>query len=726
MIALVHAVQSNLNDLINPILLGKVPEKSVLERDIEIENLIPLAKREGNRKKPIYEMHKWWARRLGINSRTLLIAATTPSSRHDITVWRELYGHHKPSDLVVLDPFMGGGTSLVEAAKLGAHVLGNDIDPMAWFVTKKELDEWSEYHFKRELNWISESIAEKLRSYYKTKDEDGEFRDVIYCFWVEIIPCPHCHAYFEGHVHYYLRDDHEHYQTRRRVAFCKKCHAIKELTGDERSFTCEICGISTDCDKGPMSDRRYTCPSCGKSGLLREIYPLEEPLEKKLFALEYVNAEGDRSYKRADDADVAQYERAAKDLKALRKDLPIPSDKIPSKNRLDTRPIIFGYKRYHQMFNDRQLLCLGLILKEIQKIADRNTREYFLLAFSDCLAANNWFCSYAFGYRKLTPLFGIHSYRRISRPVEGNVWGSKRGRGTFINTVEKIIRGKGFGQCSWELDMSERKPKRVETMEVCNVRSNPGYRSDDGGGPRAVVKNGDSRDLSWILDQSVDIILTDPPYYDNLPYSEMSDFYYVWLKDIVEWPTEVRSHSPMSESLVVNPDNNGRDHERFIQGLTEVFAECHRVLKPDGLMVFTYHHKRANAWMALAEAIKLSGFNVVNVFPMLSEGKSGFHSFDGSLKWDEVMVCRPVERTQLKQFIGKGLKERIDVKVNAWTERLNSSNAAMGKSDQISLHMGMTAAYITRTNVQAHEIKMLFQQLYEASGDDPTTTGEGR
>jgi adenine-specific DNA methylase len=691
--------------------LEEVPERSMIERDLDTMFLLPMARNEGNRKKPIYEMHKWWARRLGINFRTFLIASTLPSNKHDVSLGTDYYSHHDPSDITVLDPFMGGGTSLVEAAKLGARVLGNDIDPMAWFITKKEMDAWDEFDFKREFTWMNENLAEKLRSYFKTKDEQGNLVDVTYYFWVEIIPCPHCGTDFEGHIHYFLCDDGPHYTERRRVAFCHNCHAIREVQDGENGFDCTVCGAHTDCYDGPMGDQRYHCPMCGQRGSIKELYPRKKPFNKKLFALEYVDVDGKPQYKRADEFDIELYNKAKKDLRRLRKTLLIPKARIPTRCRLDKRPINFGYHRYEQMFNDRQLLCLGLILNEIVKISDQNTREFMLLAFSDSLAANNWFCSYAFGYRKMTPLFGIHSYRKILRPVEGNVWGSERGRGSFSNCVQKIIKGKRFGEKTWEYEVTGKEPKKIWTAETCNilqtiVPDSNGTTED----PRAIIRCGNSKNLSWIKAHSVDIILTDPPYYDNLPYSEMADFYYVWLKDIVQWPSYVHLHSPMGTSLVVNPRNNGKDHTRFADGLADVFKECHRVLKPNGLMIFTYHHKKPSAWMALTEALKVAEFNVVNVFPVLSEGKSGFHSSDGSLKWDEVLVCRPTERIHTKRMFRARLTERIDEEANAWILKIRDAGTLMGEGDELSLKMGLLTAHITRTNVDKKEIKDLFEQ----------------
>ena len=121
-----------------------ISNQTLLETSFPIEKLYKLAVKEGNRKKPIYEMHKWWARRLGVNFRMLLISALLSSRRYQSTLWKNFYENDIDFDIMVLDPFMGGGTTVVEANKLGLRTIGVDIDPVAWFITKKEVEQWDE------------------------------------------------------------------------------------------------------------------------------------------------------------------------------------------------------------------------------------------------------------------------------------------------------------------------------------------------------------------------------------------------------------------------------------------------------------------------------------------------------------------------------------------------------------------------------------------------------
>ncbi len=117
---------------------ARLPAETLLEAgDLPLDALAAFALREGRRPRPIYTAHKWFARRLGSVFRALLVSATSPP---DGDFWRRYYGEADLRGLTVLDPFVGGGTSVVEAQRLGASVAARDVDPIACAITTLELD----------------------------------------------------------------------------------------------------------------------------------------------------------------------------------------------------------------------------------------------------------------------------------------------------------------------------------------------------------------------------------------------------------------------------------------------------------------------------------------------------------------------------------------------------------------------------------------------------------
>ena len=691
-----------------------IPGLSKLEKDIDLAPLFPLARREGNSKKPVYQMHKWWARRLGVNFRFFLLNATSQSRTRNKTIWRKFFNPDLKLDLTVLDPFMGGGTSIVEATKLGARTIGVDLDPLAWFIVNKQICEFDEASFIAEWKVIQNDIGDKISSYYKTK-VNGKTADVIHFFWVELIPCQSCHREFEGHIHYLLHSRKSEKSVNPRcVGFCQKCHEPHTLQNGEKFINCK-CGEQTEVEKGNLHLGKYRCPHCNHQGFVKDV-PLDSlPLQQRLFAIEYIDPDtGKRAYKQVDDNDEFNFAKACQDLNQLWTELPIPDQYIPLEGRTDPRPVSFGYKKYHELFNNRQLLCLALILKRILDVKNEKHRELLLLAFSDSLACNNKFCSYAFGYQKLTPLFGLHAFRRISRPVEGNVWGTSIGRGSFSSSVEKVLRGKRYSAKPFEYRYTDRETEHVEGTLSANASIIDDVKNlNTSSRQSSFLTIADSRDLLWLPEKSVDLVLTDPPYYDNLAYSEMADFYYVWLKDHVNWiNTRSNQHAPMKNSLLVRSDDE-EEHSRYTEGLSHAFSGCRKAIKDEGIMIFTYHHTNQKAWESVTMALRASDFEVTNCFPVLAEGKSGFHSNHGNLKWDVVFVCRPGLNDKAPKFSIKQGKRWISSRIAKWTDESHQKDKNFRDIDKRSLVFGLIASYLTRCKMPNDKVRDVFKHFEE-------------
>lgn len=183
------------------------------------------------------------------------------------------------------------------------------------------------------------------------------------------------------------------------------------------------------------------------------------------------------------------------------------------------------------MFNERQLLCLSLLLEAILKIPDPNIREFLLLAWSDCIDANNMFCKYETAWHKISLFFGLHAYHPIERPTENNVWGTDYGRSTFRNCYNKLRRGKIYCLRPYER-LIGKDGRRIKHYVRERIEARLVDRIEDllEGRGNALLKCQSATDLSFIPTGVVDAVITDPPYFDNVQYSELADFIYVWLR----------------------------------------------------------------------------------------------------------------------------------------------------------------------------------------------------
>jgi hypothetical protein len=151
------------------------------------------------------------------------------------------------------------------------------------------------------------------------------------------------------------------------------------------------------------------------------------------------------------------------------------------------------------------------------------------------------------------------------------------------------------------------------------------------------VLHRNARALPDVASGSVDLVLTDPPYFDNIAYSELSDFYLPWLQLMELASPDGTGPNAYAENLAAKR-RDAPAIMTFREGLTSCFGEVARVLKDDGRLVFTYQHKTAGAWEALGTALARAGLRPVQIFPLLGNAR-GLHTRAGTSAWDAVFVA---------------------------------------------------------------------------------------
>ena len=677
-----------------------------IEHDFPIEGLNAIAQKEGNAKKPIYQMHKWWARRLGSVFRMLILTTFAEDDLERGELWRRFYSRNQllvtnPDGTtrppIVLDPFMGGGTTVIESLRLGCKVVGVDLNPVAWFITKKEIEPVDLETLDETFKQLEKTVAPKILRYYRTTCPFGHEADVMYVFWVKKVQCVGCGREVRLFPSYRLASKREAH-----TVFCPDCIHIFTVDDLDSEATCPECARVFVPRRGVTQRGKYTCPHCGQvERVLEAVRRGEGPPEAEMFALEYYcsaceqaakawsgpaeeNPYARRGYKRAGAEDWALFEEAKTEFERRRDELPFPRHKIPTEGRSDPRPVNHGYEYWHQMFNERQLLCLGMLFDAILHIPDTNIRELFVMTLSDAVNANNLFCKYNAPAQKLEPLFGLHAFHPIDQPIENNVWGTKYGRGSFVKYFGKTRRGKVYGIRPFERDGAARR-KTGDTVAADLAKDFAGILAGRGNG---LLWAQTSEDLSSIPDRSVDAIVTDPPYCDNVMYAELADFFYVWLRLGLKntYPWFEPEITPKAREIVQNKVQE-KDEDFFFRGLTRVFQQCYRVLEDKGLMVFTFHHKETWAWKSVLLAILNAGFYVAAVYSVQSEGRTGLHGEVGNIGYDIPFVCR--KRPGDGQPVGwETLKDEIYFAAQASVERLKTSSRQLSDGDLFVIVMG--------------------------------------
>jgi hypothetical protein len=437
------------------------------------------------------------------------------------------------------------------------------------------------------------------------------------------------------------------------------------------------------------------------------------PPEAGMFALEYYcaaceqaakawhgpaeeNPYAYRGYERARERDWALFEEAQAEFEQRKDELPLPDQLIPMD--IHTDAIIFqNYRYFYQLFNERQLLCLGMLLNGIGQVADANIQEILLVALSNSLDSNNMLARYHMTRYELEEMFSRHAFWPNSSPVEGNVWGVKFGKGSFVKRLNLVRQAKKYAICPFERGGSTHK----STGDTVQAAFAPEFAVLTGDATNAMLRAQTAEDMSFLPDRSLDAVITDPPYCGNVSYSELSDFFYVWLRLALadRYPCFQPEYTPKAREVISNVGVRGslkkmqelgieiKDEESFFRGLTRVFRECHRVLRDEGLMVFTFHHKETWAWKSVLNAILEAGFYAVAVYPVHAEMKTSTHIMGGGLSYDIPFVCR--KRPGDGQPVGwEALKDEIYFAAQSSVERLKTSGRGLSDGDLFVIVMG--------------------------------------
>lgn len=643
-----------------------------IEQDFPIEFIDEIAWRESNSRKPIYHLHKWFARRVGSTFRALILGTFLEENPVLHYYQNTTLKNDRGDPPVILDPFMGGGTTIVEGHRLGCKMIGVDSNPLAWFITKKELESANGEQIKNEFEKMNISLKDNLLSYYKTRCKKGHKADIMYCFWTKKIECESCSETIVLHKSFVLAEPRKEW-----VYVCPHCgevfHSLKT------DACCHYCGVHFDPFQGTTDGRTYFCPHCGfQNSILSAVQKHHGPPEQELIAIEYYCPHCGRDYKCPDEEDIYICQRAEQEFEERKNDLlgKVVPDQVIQDGEKTRELLNYQYTHWSQLFNGRQLLCLSMILDYILKTKDQSLREFFLVVFSDCLNANNMLTIYNKKGLKLEPLFGGHHFWPPVSSVEGNVWGTSYGRGTFRNYYKKGLRASQYQRNPYEIVLSTKKERIEPKNNPAKRRIKKIMENERINGTFATTfkelthKNTlllcqSAETLTSIPDNSVDAVITDPPYYDNIMYSELSDFFYVWLRLGLQHDYPDIFGSPLTEKdreIVVNAAQK-KGKAFYIEGMARVFGEAKRVLKESGLFTFLFQHKKSDAWAAVLEALIRAGFEVIAVYPTHGETPSGVRPY--GMNYNCIVVCMNVQRmkgqtTDLKKAIDKEMRRTID------------------------------------------------------------------
>ena len=597
----------------------------LIDNHFDIKFADDIAKLESYNKhlyRPNTYLHKWWARRCGSTFRTILKHLVPDDAQQNYYAPGGLEGK------IILDPMMGGGTTVHEAIRLGANVVGADIDPIPILQARATLSELSLSELETAFNQFYDDLYAELAPLYRTV-------------------CPICALSYE--LRFIL------YGLRRRCQCSDALFVdsfVLRYNSDGSIFHIHpeshdiylddgLFSASDATDKLPVLEKKVkTCSHCHaayKEDIAVPFYQRYQPIaavgackEHGLFFAAPQQA----------DRDAIAYANERRDY------LPFSGDDFriepgPKSQDLLNR----GVSSYLDLFSGRQLLFLNRAIEHLETF-EPLVRLNLALLLSTSLEFNALLCGYK-GAKKNRPgairhTFAHHAYSFPYTALENNPLYRKKQSGNLQNLFySRIVRGRRWAKEPVErvINGNGRPQKVIIAGEVDEGMEVHQFADLQTGSRRFLLLQGSSAALS-VPDDSVDYVVTDPPYFDSVQYSDLAAFFRVWLRKLL--PGAANWAYSLDEAAV---DQQANGNGQYTAVLSRIFSECHRVLKKEnGRLVFTFHHWNPKGWSALTNALKRAGFILVNRYVVHAENPSSVHiANQNALLHDVILVLAPVE-----------------------------------------------------------------------------------
>jgi len=596
--------------------------------------------------RPIIAVHKWFARRPGTLFRGLVLSEFSNRPLSEC-----FFEANDFPNRMVADPFMGGGTPLLEANRVGCDVQGFDINPMAAWIVREEIEHLDLAAYRKAGEALIETLEQDIGAGYKTDcplygDSDVP---VKYFLWIKVLDCKKCNKEFDLFPGYLVAEDSRHPKN---VLVCSECGDLNEVANLSQPGTCTCCHrplIVT----GPARRNKCACPDCGHVNT----YPraVSGPLRHRMFAIEYYNPkrkEGHlgRFFKKPDAKDLKRAKAASTRWRKLAPHF-TPQQEILPGDETD-RLHRWGYGHYRDLFNDRQLLGLEASCRLIVAQPDQRIRRALATNLSDLLRYQNMLCRYDTMALKSLDIFSVHGFPVGLAQCESNLLGIINGNGAnvgsggWVNIIEKYAKAKHYCEAPFEVvQKSGRKINVPIPGEWIGEHLNGQRR-------RTVSIRCTSSTAVELLPNSLDAVFTDPPYFGNVQYGELMDFCYVWLRQLVSKDAEGFDRlSTRSAYELTGNQTAARGLEQFAEGLAAVYVAMARALKPGAPLAFTFHHNRLEAYETVGVALLDAGLTCSMTLPCPAEMGGSIHIHGtGSSVVDTVFVCRAEITVPYQQF----------------------------------------------------------------------------
>jgi adenine-specific DNA methylase len=710
-------------------------EESFPVKEVSIES----AKEKNIRHGHISTLHIWWARRPLASSRATnyaaLIPAVSPGDKEELNKKRDFiidfskWENSLNSDLIkqaredilkanngkppkVLDPFGGGGAIPLEALRLGCETYSNDYNPVAVLIQKCTLEYPQKYgkHFKIKSGssilfpalkkqealdfdskiisnrllydvekwscWVLEEVKKEIERFY-SPEPNGSIP--VGYIWARTIPCqnPSCGAEIPLMRQFWLAKKKN-----------KKVTLFPYIEGKQIYFkivgdSYEKMPLGFNPSQGTIAKAVAICPVCGAvidAKTTRKLFQEGKAGQRMVVVVLYHSKKPGKTYRLTTEKDYKIFWEAENYLEEKRAKLmeewgidPIP-DELIDPNSIKPRTMwLYGMIKWGDLFNSRQNLALITFIEKVRFAYKKMLKEgydkeyakavetYLSFVIDRQVDYNSKLCVWAVAGEFIAHTFGRQALPMVWDYFELCPW--SEATGDWNSATSWILRAiKHFSYTS-------QSPATASQFSAISIP---------------------------YPDNFFDAIFTDPPYYDNINYAELSDFFYVWLKrtigdlypDLFATPLV-----PKSQEIVANPIRQGgkcKAKTFFESMLKKSFQETYRVLKPNGIATIVYAHKSTSGWETLINSLLDSGLIVTGAWPINTEMVSKLNAQGtASLMSSIYIIARKIkqESTGFYNNIKEELKTYLYEKLERlWSEGISGADffiSAIGSAIEI-------------------------------------------
>lgn len=580
---------------------------------------------------------------------------------------------HPEETPLVVDPFAGGGSIPLEALRLGCEAFASDLNSVACLILKSKLDDIPRIGIDTpdELLSVGSKVLENTRndlSEIYPIDADGSIP--IAYIWARTVRCesPNCGAQIplirsfwlskktgrkRALAYHIVRSSDQHSHLEFEIFEPKEDNEVPRATVTRAKATCPCCGIvlaaervrSQLCEQRGGADTvfdgqgrridgaRLVAVATVKPGQQGRYYRLPNEIDYKAVF---------ESQKRLQDK-LDEWKKSGSETLC-----PVPDEPLPPIGTLGFRVQRYGMLKWGDLFTARQKLALVSLSEHARNTPISSVRELLALSISKLAERNNTICDWMVSVECPGHLY--------TQQVIPPAW----------DFAEASPIGDSSGSFSLALEHT------AANAAACLTGSEH----------IADVHQLDAANLS-LPDESTFIFFTDPPYYDAVPYSDLSDFFFVWLKRVLPSHPLLRDrydpHNPLTtKSLEAVQDEtkeyNGqpKGREFFEQRMTHAFTEGRRILRQDGVACVVFAHKTTEGWEALLSGMNLGGWVITGSWPIATERTARMRARDSAALESSVhLICRPRPADAPVGDWGEVFGE-LPKRVGDWMERLQS------------------------------------------------------